>query len=547
MSEQRFDNHATSRRSFLVASGGAVVTSALLSAASTLSAQDKGAAKPAPPTPAPKAAKWRRLSLEGTGSGSPANMLASYKKAITAMLKLPPTDPRNWYRNAFIHTLDCPHGNWWFLPWHRGYIGWFEQTCRKLSGDPKFAFPFWDWTMEPKVPKSFWDGVLDPSNKLYISSFSAFQSTFTTPLANFWSGLSAAQLTQLSARGITSVGDLWTSDWFPSMFFTPADARSLTAADPDFDLVTKKAVSLNTLKAAISAKVFVDATTPANGFGSFKATQHSEGTGSDVLESQPHNNVHNDVGGFMGDFLSPVDPIFFMHHSNIDRLWDVWTRKQQKLHAPTLPTGSDLAPWQKEPFLFYVDSDGKPVSKNTAGDYATIGQFNYDYAPGSGDQFIPKTALAAAAVAPVVAAQSLKAAVSANDLAMGQGAQAQVSVPESALRTADGGPQLSAQVSVELPRNARGARLHVLVNPPAGALSIPSSSPHHAGTIRVFGSPHHGPSTFVVPLTEAVRALRERGTLNPSEPLRIVVVPDRAGAALTAFQGKVTDVTVSVH
>ena len=542
MSDQHSDSHGTNRRTFLAAGGAALVTSALLSTASSLSAQG---AKAAPPAPTP--AKWRRLSLEGTGAGSPAKMLASYKKAITAMLKLPPTDPRNWYRNAFIHTLDCPHGNWWFLPWHRGYTGWFEQTCRKLSGDPNFALPFWDWTKEPKVPNSFWDGVLDPSNAAYIASFSAFQSTFTTPLATFWSGLSSAQLTQLNARGITSVGDLWTSNWFPSMFFTPADARSLTAANPDFDLVTKKAVSLSTLKSAIAAKVFVDATTPANGFGSFKATQHSEGTGSDILESQPHNNVHNDVGGFMGDFLSPVDPIFFMHHANIDRLWDVWTRKQQKLHAPTLPTGPNLAPWQGEPFLFYIDSDGKPVSKNTAGDYATIGQFDYDYAPGSGDQFIPKTTLAAAAVAPMVAALSLKAAVSASDLALGQGAQAQVTVPESALRTADGGPELSARVSVEFPPNARGARLHVLVNPPVGALFIPPSSPHHAGTIRAFGAPHHGPSTFVVPLTDAVRTLRERGILNPTEPLRIVVVPDRAGAALSAFQGKVTDVTVNVQ
>ena len=63
-------------------------------------------------------------------------VLDSYRNAITAMLQLPPTDPRNWYRLAFIHALDCPHGNWWFLPWHRGFIGWFEQICRDLSGDP---------------------------------------------------------------------------------------------------------------------------------------------------------------------------------------------------------------------------------------------------------------------------------------------------------------------------------------------------------------------------------------------------------------------------
>jgi tyrosinase len=58
------------------------------------------------------------------------------------MLALPPEDPRNWYRHALVHTIDCPHGNWWFLPWHRGYLGWFEQICRELSNDPAFALPY---------------------------------------------------------------------------------------------------------------------------------------------------------------------------------------------------------------------------------------------------------------------------------------------------------------------------------------------------------------------------------------------------------------------
>ena len=544
MSDQQSHSHGTNRRTFLAAGGAALLTSSLLSTASTLSAQGTKA-----PPPAPKAAKWRRLSLAGTGSGSPAKMLESYKKAIAAMLKLPPTDPRNWYRNALVHTPDCPHGNWWFLPWHRGYLGWFEQTCRKLSGDPSFALPFWDWTAEPKVPKSFWDGVLDPSNKLYLDGYNAFQAAFTTPITTFWNGLSSAQTAQLSARGLNTVADLLTNqnnDLFLGAMFPPrANARGLTAAHPDLDAATKVAVSLKTVQEALSAKVFVDAKVPENGFASFVASQHSEETGKDVLESQPHDNVHGAVGGFMGDFLSPVDPIFFMHHANIDRLWDVWTRKQGGLKLPTLPTGPELAPWQKETFLFYVDADGKPVSKNSAGDYATIGQFDYDYARGSADPFLTKALLAAAA--PMVTAQSLKATVSSAEMVMGQGTAAQVSVPEAALRVTDGGQRLSARISVQLPPDARGARFHVLVNPPAGAVEVPLGSPHHAGTIRVFGKPHHGTSTFVVPLTEAVNALRERGTLNPTEALRIVVVPDRGGAALSPLRATLADVTVSVH
>jgi tyrosinase len=44
-----------------------------------------------------------------------------------------------------------------------------------------------------------------------------------------------------------------------------------------------------------------------------------------TLESLPHNPVHNLIGGPMGSVtISPVDPIFWVHHANIDRLWCAW-------------------------------------------------------------------------------------------------------------------------------------------------------------------------------------------------------------------------------
>src|SRR2546422_6781965 len=53
-------------------------------------------------------------------------ILNSYRAAIKAMRQLPQTDPRNWTRQAQIHqgsnVVRCPHGNWFFLPWHRGYL-----------------------------------------------------------------------------------------------------------------------------------------------------------------------------------------------------------------------------------------------------------------------------------------------------------------------------------------------------------------------------------------------------------------------------------------
>jgi tyrosinase len=42
------------------------------------------------------------------------------------------------------------------------------------------------------------------------------------------------------------------------------------------------------------------------------------------LESAPHNPVHNLIGGEMANMTSPRDPIFYLHHANIDRLCHAW-------------------------------------------------------------------------------------------------------------------------------------------------------------------------------------------------------------------------------
>jgi tyrosinase len=42
------------------------------------------------------------------------------------------------------------------------------------------------------------------------------------------------------------------------------------------------------------------------------------------FEGMPHNPVHNIIGSVMADMSSPTDPIFWLHHANIDRLWSAW-------------------------------------------------------------------------------------------------------------------------------------------------------------------------------------------------------------------------------
>ena len=93
----------------------------------------------------PHTAKYIRYNVMSEGG---KRALQSYAKAIQVMLSLPANNPQNWFRNAFVHLMDCPHGNWWFYVWHRGYLGYFEETIRSLSGDQTFAIPYWDWTKD---------------------------------------------------------------------------------------------------------------------------------------------------------------------------------------------------------------------------------------------------------------------------------------------------------------------------------------------------------------------------------------------------------------
>src|SRR5215204_5629805 len=126
-------------------------------------------------------ARFRRWEI--TDPAMPPRVLASYKTGISRMLSLPPADPRNWYRNAIVHLLDCPHGNWWFLVWHRAYLGWLERTLRDLSGDPEFALPYWDWTKTPRVPASMFADVLDPNNGAFVPTFGEFKVQFEPAIA----------------------------------------------------------------------------------------------------------------------------------------------------------------------------------------------------------------------------------------------------------------------------------------------------------------------------------------------------------------------------
>lgn len=88
-------------------------------------------------------------------------------------------------------------------------------------------------------------------------------------------------------------------------------------------------------------------------------------------EGYGHNSVHMITGGKMGDVeTAPLDPLFWLHHCNVDRVWATWQRHHY---------GDPPEQWQREVIEGFVDARGKTVPPTTAGALLDIKELGYGY------------------------------------------------------------------------------------------------------------------------------------------------------------------------
>jgi tyrosinase len=91
------------------------------------------------------------------------------------------------------------------------------------------------------------------------------------------------------------------------------------------------------------------------------------------LEGIPHGQVHVDVGGWMGSVPTAAqDPIFFLHHCNIDRLWNLWLAQGSRSDPLNDTT------WKTTTFTFF-DENGNPVTNKACDVLRAAAQLNYTY------------------------------------------------------------------------------------------------------------------------------------------------------------------------
>ncbi|MFM0139850.1 tyrosinase family protein [Caballeronia grimmiae] len=207
--------------------------------------------------------------------------------------------PTSWQYWVNVHRNYCPHGEPYFMAWHRGYIYYLEQQLKSTSGDTGLTLPYWDYYTYPVIPSEFTDTA--SGNPLYVprQNTNVYQALDLSPFAS-----------------------------------TVVNMQRGT-------------------KNAFETK----------------------------LENAPHNPVHDIIGGFMADISSaPVDPIFYLHHCNIDRLWSAWEHRS----TSRVPAASNSY-WSGS----FTYASGLTMAKSKTRTAANLG---YDYANDTMPQTLPPQA-----------------------------------------------------------------------------------------------------------------------------------------------------------
>ncbi len=97
------------------------------------------------------------------------------------------------------------------------------------------------------------------------------------------------------------------------------------------------------------------------------------------LETQVHGQMHGVIGGSSGELgnlkISPQDPLFFMLHANIDRLWERWISRDNKY-----PQTNEFL----NQYFYFIDENGNTVKMKGRQVLSTANQLGYKYSsPGT--------------------------------------------------------------------------------------------------------------------------------------------------------------------
>ncbi|KAK0660209.1 Polyphenol oxidase 1 [Lasiodiplodia hormozganensis] len=252
----------------------------------------------------------------------------------------------SWYSIASIHgkpyqTWDgveptgsktsgyCMHSSNLFLPWHRPYLALYEQTLQGLMAEivdewpdsperdnyteaaATFRLPFWDWAVlrsdgETTVPDFF----VTPTIDVTLPNGS---ETIDNPLYSY-------KFHPLDGRALYDSGNPQFSVYPETMRYSPTKAEDTQSDQNGF--VTAMDKGRPQLRDAL-----YDLFTNYHNFTILGNMASYKGKQYQSLETV-HGWVHIWAGGNNGNMyhvpFSSFDPVFMLHHANIDRIFAMW-------------------------------------------------------------------------------------------------------------------------------------------------------------------------------------------------------------------------------
>ena len=204
-----------------------------------------------------------------------------------------------------------------FLPWHRFYTWTIERIVRKVTGVTDFAMPYWDYTST------------DPAKRGVVPE------QFRLPDDPVFGVLYRPNRTTRANTGV------------PIHQAQPGDVMNID------DAMRKTHYNI------------------VNSVPGFCRT----------IDSGIHGRIHVLVGNTRGMGGVPYagnDPLFFVHHANVDRMWASWNKNGNKN-----PTDATASPWINTQFAL-VDENGARIARSSRNLFSAL-QLGYDY-----DRFFPR-------------------------------------------------------------------------------------------------------------------------------------------------------------
>jgi len=273
-------------------------------------------------------------------------MLAKFARAIDIMRQLPEYDQRSWTW-------------WWNTHWIKGFPAFLWDYSRKHKTEVIASLPaeyradaeaVWNGCQahpyNPSDPEQYQQWYFLPWHRLFLYQFEGVirevlhDEDFSLP---YWNPVTG------------NPDDLIV----PAVFREPGSALYDGTRWPwvnggeRIDMLYRDWLTLD----ALNEKLYIDSPTGSLGF-------------NPRLDINPHFLTHVALGGDMADFSTVgADPLFYLHHANLDRIWESWNRLGNR--NPTEPK------YLNRKFAF-GDRSGKraelPVS---AGDRTA--QLGYEY------------------------------------------------------------------------------------------------------------------------------------------------------------------------